>query len=52
MIDYRAVYNLCSQHYPYNYSQDVYDKYLDIFKDYIDLWVSEFTDSKSTLLFH
>ncbi|WOG83765.1 hypothetical protein DCAR_0102943 [Daucus carota subsp. sativus] len=36
---YTAVYNLCSQHYPYNYSQDVYDKYLDIFKDYIDLWV-------------
>ncbi|XP_074345657.1 cullin-1-like [Apium graveolens] len=33
---YTSVYNLCTQKPPHDYSQQLYEKYLDVFKEYID----------------
>ncbi|KAK1385178.1 Cullin-1 [Heracleum sosnowskyi] len=36
MEAYTSVYNMCTQKPPHDYSQQLYDKYLDVFKEYIN----------------
>lgn len=40
---YRSVYNMCTQKPPDDFSQELYDKYQDVFKEYIDSTVSEYS---------
>ena len=39
---YRTVHNMCSQPYPYDYSEQLYDRYRSAFVEYIESSVSEF----------